>query len=96
MTDSQIDFNKSLSGARVVVEQAFGLLKGRCNCLLDTLDESAQKVLSTIIPSCILHNRYKYKDLEIEINRIWDMQRKTIAVVIGALRLIKKTRQCRE
>ena len=96
MTDSQIDFNKSLSGARVVVEQAFGLFKGRWSCLLDTVDESAQKVLSTIIPCCILHNRYKYKDLEIEINRIWDMQRETIAVVIGALRLIKKTRQCRE
>lgn len=33
MTDSQIDFNKSLSGASVVVEQAFGLFKGRWRCL---------------------------------------------------------------
>ena len=29
MTDGQIYFNKSLSGARVVVEQAFGLFKLR-------------------------------------------------------------------
>ncbi|XP_068729342.1 uncharacterized protein [Montipora capricornis] len=56
MTDSQRDFNKSLSSARVVVEQAFGLLKGRWRCLLDKLDESVDKVPSTIITCCILHN----------------------------------------
>lgn len=90
MSDGVIEFNKSLSGARVVVEPAFGLLKGRWRCLLDTLDESAPKVFSTVITCCIIHNRYKYKDFEIEINRVWDMQRETITVVIGALGLISK------
>ena len=56
LTDSQQDFNKSLSSARVVVEQAFGLLKGRWRCLLNQLDESVEKVSSTIIACCILHN----------------------------------------
>ena len=56
MTDSQRDFNKSLSSARVVIEQAFGLLKGRWRCLLDKLDESVDEVHSTIITCCILHN----------------------------------------
>ena len=56
LTDRQRDFNKSLSSARVVVEQAFGLLKGRWRCLLDKLDESVDKVPSTIITCCILHN----------------------------------------
>ena len=56
MTDSQRDFNKSLSSARVVVEQAFGLLKGMWRCLLDKLDESVDKVPSTVITCCILHN----------------------------------------
>ena len=55
LTDSQRDFNKSLSSARVVIEQAFGLLKGRWRCLLNKLDESVEKVSSTII-ACILHN----------------------------------------
>ena len=56
MTDSQRDFNKPLSSARVVIEQAFGLLKGRWRCLLDKLDGSVDKVPSTIITCCILHN----------------------------------------
>lgn len=40
----------------MVVEQAFGLLNGRWWCLLDKLDESVDKVPSTIITCCILHN----------------------------------------
>ena len=31
----------------------------------------------------------KYKDLEIEVNRMWDMRTETIPVVVGALGLIK-------
>ena len=40
----------------MVVEQAFGLLKGRWRCLLNKLDESVEKVSSTIIACCTLHN----------------------------------------
>ena len=32
----------------------------------------------------------KYKDLEIEVSRMWEMKTTTIPVVIGALGLIKK------
>ena len=33
---------------------------------------------------------WKYKDLQIEIERLWGMKAKTISVVIGGLGLIKK------
>ena len=32
----------------------------------------------------------KYRDLEIEVNRMWDMKTETIPVVVGALGLIRK------
>ena len=35
-------------------------------------------------------NLSKYKDLEIEIERMWDMKTTTIAVVIGDLGQVKK------
>ena len=35
----------------------------------------------------------KYKDLEIEIVKIWKMKTKTIPVVVGALGMIKKGAQ---
>ena len=56
ITESQRAFNKSLSSARVVIEQAYGILKGRWRCLLTKLDDSVDKVPETIIVCCILHN----------------------------------------
>ena len=43
ITPRQIDFNKTLHSARVVVEQAFGMLKRSWHCLLLKLDESIDK-----------------------------------------------------
>jgi len=39
-----------------VIEQAFGMLKGRWHCLLVKLDESVDKVPLPFIACCILHN----------------------------------------
>ena len=49
-------FNKALNRARVVIEQAFGMLKGRWGCLLVKLDESVDKIPLTTITCYILHN----------------------------------------
>lgn len=53
---TQRDFSKSQSIARVVIEQSFGLLNMRWRCSLDKLDESEEKVCSTIITCCILQH----------------------------------------
>ena len=49
-------FNYRLSRARVVVEHAYGRLKGRWRCLLKRLDVSVEDVPSVIATCCVLHN----------------------------------------
>lgn len=49
-------FNQNLSSLRVIVEQAFGMLKGRWRCLQDTLNEDVTNIPTTIIACCVLHN----------------------------------------
>ena len=56
ITPCQRNFNKALSSLRVIVEQAFGLLKARWRCLLDTLLEDTHRVSTTIIACFVLHN----------------------------------------
>ena len=48
-TPAQIKFNKRLSGARVTVERASGILKARWRMLLKRLDSQITNVSDTII-----------------------------------------------
>ena len=45
-----------MSSARVTVERAFGVLKGRWRCLLKRLDNDLESLSSIIITCCVLHN----------------------------------------
>ena len=56
LNESQLRYNHALSQARVVVEQAFGILKGRWRCLYKPMEEKATRVPTTIMACCILHN----------------------------------------
>ena len=56
LTRGQIQFNKRLSSARMVVEGAFGRLKCRFRCLLKKNDTSLEKLPFTIAAWCTLHN----------------------------------------
>ena len=49
-------FNVALSQSRVVVENAFGRLKGRLRCLSKRLDTSVQNAVIITSACCILHN----------------------------------------
>ena len=50
-------FNKILSSTRMIVEQAFGLLKGRWRILLNELYcRDLERIVRVIHACCILHN----------------------------------------
>ena len=49
-------FNVALSKSRVVVENAFGRLKGRFQCLSKRLDTSVQNTVIIVSACCVLHN----------------------------------------
>ncbi|XP_054591109.2 uncharacterized protein [Nothobranchius furzeri] len=56
LTEQQLLYNKKFSRARVVVENAFGRLKGRWRCLLKRNDCDVSLVRSMILTCCALHN----------------------------------------
>lgn len=56
MTDTQNKPNRVLSGGRVIVESAFGLLKGRKRCLLRSSDNENEYLANIIISCFVLHN----------------------------------------
>ena len=49
-------FNRALSQARIVIEQAFGILKDRWRFLYKQLEEKTSRVPTTIMACCVLHN----------------------------------------
>ena len=56
LTESQFRFNRAPSQAGVVIEQAFGILKGRWRCLYKPFEEKTSRVPATIMSFCALHS----------------------------------------
>jgi len=56
LSSQQRNFNYRLSSARVVVEHAYGRLKGRWRCLLKRLDVNVSDVPELVAACCVLQN----------------------------------------
>jgi len=56
LTSSAKDFNYRLSRARIVIENAFGRLKGRWRCLLKRNDTNLHYLPNVIAACATLHN----------------------------------------
>ena len=55
-TRNQITYNYRISRARIVVENAFGRLKGRWRRLLKRNDMIVENVSTVVAAACVLHN----------------------------------------
>ncbi|XP_069798427.1 putative nuclease HARBI1 [Narcine bancroftii] len=56
LDQDQQRFNKALNSATIVMEHAFGHLKGRWQCLSERLDISTTLVPDVVFAFCVLHN----------------------------------------
>lgn len=56
LTNEEVAFNTAHSKTRVVVENAFGRLKGRFRSLGKRLDQSVENATTTVTACCVLHN----------------------------------------
>ena len=56
LTEKQVHYDKALSQAQVVVEQAYGILKGWRRNLLKPMEEHISTASITIVACCVLHN----------------------------------------
>ena len=85
LTDEERIFNYRLSRARRVVENAFGILANRFQCLLSTLMLQPQNVQSLVLACVCLHNmmRIRYPGLQ---NAALDREDPDHQVVPGAWR----------
>lgn len=71
LTERQRNYNFCHASARVTIERAFGMLKGRFRCLLTTLTmERVDLIPMHILACCVLHNicLMKGDELDFEIN----------------------------
>ncbi|XP_071574558.1 putative nuclease HARBI1 isoform X2 [Temnothorax nylanderi] len=71
LTERQRNYNFCQSSARIAIERAFGILKGRFRCLLTTLAmDRVDLIPMHILACCILHNicLMRSDELDIEIN----------------------------
>lgn len=56
MTEAQRNFNKKFSATRVLIENSFGLLKGRFRQLIQLDFHTVERASRFILSCCVLHN----------------------------------------
>jgi len=85
MADDERIFNYRLSRARRIVENAFGILANRFGCLLTSLRQKPETVVSMVMSCCCLHNlmRLRYPTLQ---NAVVDDENVAHQVIPGAWR----------
>lgn len=71
LTEEQKKYNEKLSSTRVLIENSFGILKGRFRQLLQIDMHSVQRITTFIISCCILHNLCIFYNDELDSSEIY-------------------------
>ncbi|XP_073689375.1 uncharacterized protein [Garra rufa] len=94
LTAEQQIYNKKICRARVVVENAFGRLKGRWRCLMKRNDCDVTNVKSMILTCCALHNLCERHGEDYD--NVWDAPAAAEPVVAVAQGVEEEGRDVRE
>ncbi|XP_036142068.1 putative nuclease HARBI1 [Monomorium pharaonis] len=84
LTNRQKNFNFCLSSARIAIERAFGLWKGRWRSILDCLPMvTLEKIPEYLIATCVLHNICILKGDLIDFNETHEQNRHRGTLIPG-------------
>lgn len=87
-------YNKKLSGTRVLIENVFGLLKGRWRILKYIDVYSIEKAVKIIISCCILHNFcILNRDFYLDLDEPEEMPNNDGDLYVGDLKMGKEKRE---
>ena len=56
LLNAQKNYNRKLSQIRVIIEQAFGMLKGRFRRLKHIVVRDVENIVNIVVACCVLHN----------------------------------------
>ena len=85
LTDEERIFNYRLSRARRIVENAFGILANRFQCLLGTMKQTPKTVTIIVKAACCLHNLMRLRYPALQQNLV-DQEAPNHQVIAGAWR----------
>ena len=74
LTPQQVHFNNCLSMDKVVVENAFGRLKGRFRCIAKRLDLKVDNCVLVVSACCTLHNYCELSQQTFDESWLGDIQ----------------------
>ncbi len=91
LSKEKLHFNYRLSRARMVIENAFGRLKGRWRCLLKQNEASLDQMNAIISTCCVLHNICKVHKEKFD-DELMHNDENHVRMGAGEERVIAKTR----
>lgn len=97
LTESHKVFNKKLSGSRVLIENTFGIFKGRFRQVLHLDMHYMSKITKFILACCVLHNlcidKNDFIDLHVDTENLHNVNNELPLLVDSEVELRKTVKE---